>query len=210
MMAALMEVGRGAQPATFISDLLKEGEEVEAAEEAQRAATAAGLTSAAAAGNEGAETAAAIREVQTQREGRQGLSPAPACNLVLYDCCFEGLYFSRSGVVNLLMGFQRSSSTTSSSGFVASKAAEGTGKTEMHGVAKEARGTNNSENEYQKGPIVDVAAAQQHGETPRPAAADAHPQQDSNCQFALPPCSTEESRTFQVHEKLMQEPCMPH
>ncbi|CDJ47885.1 hypothetical protein, conserved [Eimeria brunetti] len=188
MMAALMEVGSGAQPPTFISDLLKEGEE---AEEEQRAAAAAGEAGAAAA-HIGGEAAAAT-DYKTDRGGRQGLTPAPACNLVLYDCCFEGLYFSRSGVVNLLMGPQTSSSSLSSA--PATNATEEE-KDKTDGDAKAARDKASFEQERQQHLLANAATKQQEETTASAAiaAANVHP---PICGLGVTPCSTEESRTFQ-------------
>ena len=152
-----MEVGSGAQPETFISDLLREGEETEkeaqeavaasaAATAAAAAAAAEAPAAAAAAGSKRGKTAAAQLEVQADRGGRQGLSPAPACNLVLYDCCFEGLYFSRSGVVNLLMEPQGSSNSSnnntnnsSSSSSSNTRSSSNSNRSEERRVGKECR-----------------------------------------------------------------------
>ncbi|KAL8426365.1 hypothetical protein Efla_002983 [Eimeria flavescens] len=93
MMAALMDVGSGKRPAAFISTLLNEGLEAEAAQTAASADQTA----------KDSEHRRPSELIKGAHGANTPLRPAPAGNLVLYDCCFEGLYFHRGGVINKLI-----------------------------------------------------------------------------------------------------------
>ncbi|KAL8441613.1 hypothetical protein Emag_007014 [Eimeria magna] len=98
-MAALMDVGSGLRSEAFISSLLKEGldSEVEHTDASLQGAAGHGTVSAIRTGKE------ALKKTKSGSRSEPPLRPAPAGNLVLYDCCFEGLYFHRTGVVNRLI-----------------------------------------------------------------------------------------------------------
>nr|AET50706.1 hypothetical protein [Eimeria tenella] len=168
MMAALMEVGRGAWAAACISTLLREGLEVEAAVEAAKLDAAEESAS---------MTRAGSTEVEELRLATEScctaLHPAPASNLVLYDCCFEGLYFSRTGAVNRLMLKP--------------------GDTEaLHSPAKKLR-------EAEADPQNSIAHPESAGKQ-NSAFEDegiCNTQTACNTNFGFGPRSTEESRTFQ-------------
>lgn len=165
MMAALMEVGRGAWPAACISTLLREGLEVEAAKmdaaEESASMTRTGSTE--------------VEELRLAKEScYTALLPAPASNLVLYDCCFEGLYFSRAGAVNRLMLKQ--------------------GGTEaLHSPAKKVR-------EADADPQISIAHPESGGKQNSAFEDEGirNTQTACNTNLEFGPRSTEESRTFQV------------
>ncbi|OEH77474.1 tRNA pseudouridine synthase related protein [Cyclospora cayetanensis] len=102
MMAALLEVGRGTRPISFISSLLREGKDADAAREHSGGGRAI-------AGSESTRTDDRDHGKKSCG-GERALHPAPACSLVLYDCCFEGLYFQRNGVINRLNSGSKSAS----------------------------------------------------------------------------------------------------
>ncbi|KAL8269664.1 hypothetical protein Esti_006419 [Eimeria stiedai] len=98
MVAALMDVGSGLRSEASISSLLKEGSDSEA-QHMDASTEGAGAHSASTA------LCAAEEDLQKRKSGSRSelpVRPAPADNLVLYDCCFEGLYFHRTGVFNRL------------------------------------------------------------------------------------------------------------
>lgn len=170
MMAALMEVGSGNRPPSFISSLLREGLEAEAAQIAGVLEPAGdvhtgGLTS--------GETAHIVQDPENGCGGDTPLRPAPADNLVLYDCCFEGLYFHRNGIVNRLM-----------------RTAAGTDAPQQKG-----RGPSVSEHELPTAPPESLTCTE---ESARQHAGIGPGRPDSGHQCYHAPDYTEESRTFKV------------
>ncbi|KAL8454436.1 hypothetical protein Emed_000157 [Eimeria media] len=170
MMAALMDVGSGLRSEAFISSLLKEGldSEVERSDDAS-SESAAGHSAVGAVRTEKEES----KKTKSGSRSELPLRPAPAGNLVLYDCCFEGLYFHRSGVVNRLVRSTAGDSTRF--------------KSEAGGLIEQPPTSQNvPRGEYCEKPTTHLAKE----EAAAPEAGD----EQLSCH--LPRC-TEESRSFQ-------------